>query len=78
MDSLINAIEPVLIAAGLSKAELARRIGAKPESVRRLLSDQRDNPALGTILKVLGEIDLHLELAPNRPQRSSRTAGASA
>jgi DNA-binding phage protein len=69
IDSLIRAIEHVLGAKGMSKAELARRIGAKPESVRRLLSDPRGNPTLSTILKVLNEVGLHLEVAPNAPRR---------
>ena len=69
IDSLIWAVDGVLVGEGLSKADLARRIGAKPESIRRLLSDTRGNPTLTTILRVLHEVGLHLEVAPDRVTR---------
>jgi ribosome-binding protein aMBF1 (putative translation factor) len=38
IDAVIRAIEDARIENGLSKTELARRIAASPESVRRLLT----------------------------------------
>lgn len=49
---------------GLSKAELARRIGADPSVVRRLFSSKASNPTLGVILDLIGALNLDLELKP--------------
>src|SRR5438270_251460 len=64
VDALIRVVEGALEARQISKAELARRIGARPENIRRLLSDPKGNPTLDTIMKVLHEVGMHLEIAP--------------
>jgi len=64
-DSLIRVLEGARASRGISKAELARRISAKPEIVRRLLTDRRGNPTVGTVFKVAAALDCHLELVPN-------------
>ena len=70
-DSLIRALEGARADRGISKAELARRISAKPEIVRRLLTDVRGNPTLSTVFKVAAALDCHLELVPNSGHRAS-------
>ena len=50
--------------AGLSKAELARRIGMTPSVVRRLFSSKCSNPALGTVISMAGALGLEIELKP--------------
>lgn len=70
-DSLVRALEGARASRGVSKAELARRISAKPEIVRRLLTDTGGNPTLGTVLKVATALDCHLELVPNRGRRAA-------
>ena len=85
-DSLIRALDDARASHGISKAELARRISVKPEIVRRLLTDTRGNPTVGTVFKVATALDCHLELVPNsgrraRPARAldrqvGRTTGA--
>jgi DNA-binding phage protein len=71
IDKLIRALDAARLIEGLSKAELARKIGAQPEMVRRLLTTPKGNPTMDTVLKVASALGYHLELVPNR-----RTAGA--
>jgi DNA-binding phage protein len=70
-DSLIRALEGARASRGISKAELARRISAKPEIVRRLLTDARGNPTVSTVFKVAAALDCHLELVPNSGRRAA-------
>jgi len=74
-DSLIRALEGARTSRGVSKAELARRISAKPEIVRRLLTDVSGNPTVQTVFKVAAALDCHLELVPNSGRRAT-TASA--
>jgi DNA-binding phage protein len=75
-DALIRALEGARASRGISKAELARRISAKPEIVRRLLTDASGNPTVQTVFKVAAALDCHLELVPNSGRRATpaRTA----
>ena len=50
--------------AGLTKAELARRVGANPATVRRLLSSGRHNPTLKTVLEVCDALGMEVTVAP--------------
>jgi transcriptional regulator with XRE-family HTH domain len=52
-----------------TKAELARRIGAAPAVMRRLLSAEGQNPTLTTLLKIAAALRMEMEL---------RDAGAAA
>ena len=63
---------------GLSKAELARRTGMSPVVVRRLFSSPSSNPTLETVLSLLEELDIEVELKPRRarPVRRQPEGGA--
>jgi len=75
-DTLIRALDAARKNAGLSKAELARRMDAKPEILRRLFT-AKGNPTMSTVLKVVAALDCHLELAPNlRKPARQRSRGA--
>lgn len=50
----------------MSKAELARAIGAEPAVVRRLLSSSAPNPTLGTLAEVAAALGLQVRLVPMR------------
>ena len=52
--------------AGLSKAELARRIGMTPSVIRRLFSSKSSNPTLGTVINMAGALGMEIELKPAR------------
>jgi DNA-binding phage protein len=65
--------------AGMSKAELARRVGATPSVIRRVFSSQSSNPTLTTVLDMLDALGIDFELTPSRegrepPAPASRSA----
>ncbi len=76
-DALIRALDKARLLAGVSKAELARQIEARPEVVRRLFTAGDSNPTLATILKLAGALGFRLELVPDR-QVAERGDGAHA
>lgn len=59
----------------LTKAELARRAGVKPEAIRRLFSAERPNPTLTTLV-LAGALEL--EILPTRRRGASTTRARSA
>ena len=75
-DALIRALDKARLLLGVSKAELARQIAARPEIVRRLFTADDPNPTLSTVLRLAEALGFHLELVPNRPP--SRGADARA
>lgn len=50
--------------AGLSKAELAHRIGMNPSAVRRLLTAETSNPTFKTMLGLFDALGLEMSLRP--------------
>ena len=62
-------------ALGLSKAELARRVGANQAAIRRLFSAAEQNPTIGTLFDVAHALDLEIRVArvPARSTRPART-----
>jgi len=63
-DAIINALDEARVSAGLSKAELARAIGAEPATVRRLFSSGSANPTLGTLAEVAAALGLRISIEP--------------
>jgi transcriptional regulator with XRE-family HTH domain len=64
IDLVVNALDEAREAAGLSKAELARAIGAEPAVVRRLFSSGHVNPTLGTLAEVAAALGLRITVEP--------------
>lgn len=75
IDELVRALDGRREALNLSKAELARRAGMKPEAVRRLFAAASPNPTLSTISSLAGALDLELALTESS---SAVSAGRSA
>lgn len=50
--------------AGLSKSDLARKIGVSPATVRRLFTSPTSNPTLRTIVDLFMALDLEIEVRP--------------
>jgi DNA-binding phage protein len=73
-DGLVQALDSARIANRMSKAELARRISAKPEIVRRLFTSRSANPTMSTVIAVTKALGFHLTLVPNRKPPSRRRA----
>ncbi len=69
-DALIRALDEARLLVGVSKADLARQLGARPEIVRRLFTAKDSNPTVTTVLKLVDALGFHLELVPNGPRRS--------
>jgi DNA-binding phage protein len=64
IDAVINSLDQARISAGLSKAALARAIGAEPATVRRLFSASGANPTLGTLAEVAAALGLRIAVEP--------------
>ncbi len=69
VDRIVGAIEERRLDLGLSKAELARRVGVAPESVRRLLSADHANPTLSTVVSLAKVLDLDIVAVSKRKPR---------
>lgn len=76
IDVVIRAFDERREELELSKAELARRAGVKPEAIRRLFSADRPNPTLNTLVALASALDLELKPRP-RPERRTATPGRS-
>jgi len=72
IDFVINALDEARGAQKLSKAALARAIGADPSTVRRLLSAESVNPTLGTIAEIAAALGLRVTLAPMSADERTR------
>lgn len=62
IDTILSHIETRREELGLSKADLARLVGARPESVRRLLSARTSNPTLFTVTKLASVLGMQIEI----------------
>jgi len=75
VDQIVRALDVAREEVGLSKADLARAISAKPEIVRRLFTAEAPNPTLSTVVKVAVALGYRLELVPApkkaRPPKAS-------
>jgi ribosome-binding protein aMBF1 (putative translation factor) len=56
---------------GMTKADLAYRIGATPSVVRRLFSSEASNPTLGTVVAMLDALDLGVQVRRSSRRRRS-------
>jgi DNA-binding XRE family transcriptional regulator len=76
IDSVIRVLDARREELHLTKAELARRAGVKPEAIRRLFSAERPNPTLTTLVALAGALEL--EIMPTPRRRASATRARSA
>jgi len=78
IDSVIRALDARREELDLTKAELARRAGVKPEAIRRLFSAEKPNPTLTTLVALASALDLEIQPTPRRSVSTSRArSGAS-
>jgi DNA-binding phage protein len=82
IDAVMRALERRREEMAVSKAELARRAGIKPEAVRRLFSAERRNPTLATIVALADALELDVvpqpRLRPATPPSSATRARSGA
>jgi DNA-binding phage protein len=72
IDDIVNALDGLRAASGLSKADLAREIGKNPASVRRLLTAP-GNPELRTIVAIADVLDAEIRVVPRKRRRRPAT-----
>lgn len=71
IDALVRSLDKARLLEGVSKAELARRIGMRPEVVRRLFTARSANPTLDTTLRLVRALGLRLHLQPSHEQEQA-------
>jgi transcriptional regulator with XRE-family HTH domain len=62
IDAIVGRLDEARDAAGLTKADLARAIGAEPAVVRRLFASGHVNPTLGTLAEVAAALGMRVTL----------------
>ncbi len=62
IDTILSHIETRREELGLSKADLARLVGTRPESIRRLLSARTSNPTLFTVTKLASVLGMQIDI----------------
>ena len=77
IDAVMRELDCLREDQGMSKAEVARRIGKDPASVRRLFSSEA-NPQLATVVAIAGVLGAKVEVKPPRRHRHQRDATAAA
>ncbi|HTK17705.1 MAG TPA: helix-turn-helix domain-containing protein [Acidimicrobiia bacterium] len=70
IDALVRSLDEGRRARGMTKAELARAAGIRPEAVRRLFTMESPNPTAGTLLALADVLDLDVVTRPKK--RSTR------
>ena len=63
VDSVVRALDERRKVLGLSKAELARQAGMRPEVVRRLLGAGPANPTLATVISLASAMSLDITIS---------------
>jgi ribosome-binding protein aMBF1 (putative translation factor) len=72
IDAVINRLDELREESGLSKAQLARAIGAEPSVVRRLLSSESVNPTLGKVAELAAALGMKVTLQPMSEEERQR------
>lgn len=78
IDLVLGAFDARREELHLTKAELARRAGVKPEAIRRLFSAEKPNPTLTTLVALAGALDLEILPTPRRDASTTRARSAAA
>jgi ribosome-binding protein aMBF1 (putative translation factor) len=78
IDGLIRALDTAREKSGLSKADLAAAIEARPEVVRRLFTQKNPNPTLSTLIRLAVVLGYRIELVRDAGRSSRRRARAAA
>jgi DNA-binding phage protein len=64
VDAVVHALDDARLAAGLSKAALARTIGANPDAIRRMFTSGAANPTVSTVAEMAAALGMRLTLEP--------------
>jgi DNA-binding phage protein len=72
VDAFVRALDARREHAGLTKSDLAKRVGMSPEVVRRLFTASDPNPTLDTVVRLAVALDCSLGLQPRTAGRRMR------
>jgi len=72
VDRVVADVEARRVELGLTKADLARLVGRRPESIRRLLSGGIVNPTLMTVSEMATALGMEIIV---QPTTSAKTLG---
>ena len=75
VDRIVREIDRARRQLGMTKAELGRAAGIRPELVRRLFTSEEPNPTLETVMRVMQPVGLKLVVAPFTARRSRTRRG---
>ncbi len=64
VDRIVADVEARRVELGLTKADLARLVGRRPESIRRLLSGNIVNPTLMTVSEMATVLGMEIIVKP--------------
>lgn len=62
IDRVVRALDDARNEQGLSKAELARRVGKRAEFLRRLFTAEQPNPTLETVVEIAAAMGLEISV----------------
>ena len=74
VDDFVRLLDARREAVGFTKAELAVRVGMKPEVIRRLFTSSQANPTLDTVVRLASALGCSLDLAPRVGRRVRKLA----
>src|SRR6266487_1790500 len=75
VDSVVRALDERRKVLGLSKAELARQAGMRPEVVRRLLGAGPTNPTLSTVISLSSAMSMDVTISVPADRTQSDASG---
>jgi len=79
IDKMVRALDAAREESGLTKADLAAAVEARPEVVRRLFTTKKPNPTLSTLIRLAAALGYRVELVRDaRPRRHGRRRRAAA
>ncbi len=71
---LVRALDAAREKAGMTKAQLAKRVDMKPEVIRRLFTADEPNPTLDTVVKLVNALNCSLDLVSRATGKATRVS----
>jgi transcriptional regulator with XRE-family HTH domain len=74
IDAVIRSLDELREDVGMSKAELARRVGRNAASIRRLFTAEQARPELPLIISIANALDASVEIKPRSRRPNGKRA----